>query len=427
MNILDQAIHVLGLNRPGLDHRLKVPYLKLLRSCMKTKLGLDWVITTHQHWCHMYVIPDMITYEPIRTELPRFIVEMFYKVVEINRLFVVNIIQTMLDPMIRMSDSVTSNNLNEMYEQLWYENLISLLTFIKDMFEVFIWKITDQLYYKLFMKYNQLYNMEERMLKILKAVKSKQFTLDCSRILLPMYYFNISILTSHKETVPFETIQGEVDKILHVFNVNFDRGYVDNVLDLWFTECIYRNNMRLPVTYVTHNKVREPFSFEIQFLIIPLIPLLSWNTLILGKNLGKTLMEDAFREEFVEQLLTRTHQMIVNTIYHWRNKLITNGNLLEEAILSLEYILKSMHLFSQNCAIQVFKTLVYILGDYVTDLIKKEQSGNIRQHYCLSLLLDNLITCIEKFDLTWKDSIETIDVMNISTETMKLPNLAPEV
>lgn len=426
---LDSLISVLHLNNTNLETSLKLPFMQLLRVCLKYKFGVDWVITTHHHWKHVYehVYKGPDNYACVKEQLPYFMIDLFYHVVEVNRLFLVNIVQVNVENLVKMSDQLVSKTLTEEEEKQWLPKLKPVLDHFEDMTTYFIEKTTDKAMYKLIVKYDRVFNCQERLITILKAVKCKELTFLASRGLLCTYYFDICISADSNLNIGVEPFNELIKKILFVQQVNVDRGFLDNVLDLSYCECAYRKNKFLPVTIKDSNSDSEAMQFEMQFIVFPLAPIIFWDELLCKREFLKLINDDEHRDDFFYDFFKGMFPEILRFGYYCRDVVLKQGNLAEHSIYCLELLQKNLHEFPRKMAIMMFRTLVYVASDFIQHAVSGDVINQKNVYKCTKLGLDCLVKFIKHLNITWRDSIESIEIMNICSKVFNLPNVPTEV
>lgn len=111
-------------------------------------------------------------------------------------------------------------------------------------------------------------------------------------------------------------------------------------------------------------------------------------------------------------------------LYNWRAVLVAEKekNLFDIAQKSIIYIMMTRKYYNRDRAVTVFTLVLYTLKDIVNIIKAKPFKAEIfnKQVGFMTSMIDGLATFISDFDISWRESVESICVLQVSLDFIGL-------
>lgn len=174
---------------------------------------------------------------------------------------------------------------------------------------------------------------------------------------------------------------------------------------------------RVPEEIILGNQLTK---FENQVILFQILPLI--NVMHRSENCYPELHDD-----YVMKLFQISTEHTLRVCYTFRNSLL-NGNvdrydIANKAILG---VLSMIHVLHRDRAVIVFQALCHIVKG-VSRQDPKDTLSLVERPTLMSSVLNGLHTIVKKYRITWKESTESIGILNVMLYTMDDPNLTPQV
>lgn len=420
-NFFIKLINVLKARQSGVSPSVKSAYIKLLSAFLEHKSGIEWMVIC-TFWEDIYQLSLLNSRD--LTESTKFMTKLLEKTVEHDEIFCNNVVRRIMQPLgENIYKSVRgSNDVLEVQNQVT-EYLKPTLTLIGTILENFLDRIffgrNDFSVVLIFLKN---FHLEERISDFMVLAQSKCLAFDLSKIMFIMQFLELYVNAVTNNT-DMASLNVTMQRIKNNFIVSLSKGCFKEIISISTFGQLYWNLMETKVPLVQNN---ETVSFCDRLVVLQILPQLC---LLLKYYWTKDNLEemwsDVFRESFIIDLFKMLScQNTIRLTYMWRDFLVNRDDLFEICIFSYKCIRKSRKYYSRKCAVVVVQTMIYIIKDVVTSIKESPSKLDIflEQLTYFSLLFEVLGELIEEFQITWKDSLESIDLLAACFDFLMLPN-----
>ncbi|XP_055324880.1 uncharacterized protein LOC129579171 [Sitodiplosis mosellana] len=176
---------------------------------------------------------------------------------------------------------------------------------------------------------------------------------------------------------------------------------------------------RVPEEIILGNQLTK---FENQVILFQILPLISV-MFQYGDNCYPELLDD-----YVMKLFHISTEHTLRICYSFRNS-VTDGNvdLYDLASKAIRGILSIIHILHRDRAVIVFQALCHI----IKGVFRGEQSNKTLALFArptfMSAVLTGLYSIVKKYRITWKDSYESVGLLNCMLYSIEDPNLSPRL
>lgn len=416
-------IRIVRARRPEVAPSVKLGYVKLLKSFLEHKAGVQWIMGCDL-WMDVlrFTLSSQTVY--ITKEGYRFMAKILEQTIEHNESFCHNVVKQIMLPLGENTYKTikTTGEMMEVSDEVVYQNLSPTLLLIADILEYFLESVLfAQNDCRILLIFLRDFHLEQQICNFMMIAQNKYLIFDLGKIMFILQFLEIYISVLN-DNLKMSNVTICIRKIMSVFTTNTSRGNYENVMKLCFCGQFYWNLMGFKVPCLKVNKDNEPISFANQLLVIQLLPIFAIAMKYCGGD-WEELHIDEFRDQYVQKLFMLMCENTVRIAYGWRDFLVAQPNLFEIATKGLIYVMKSRKYYPRERAAMAFQSFVYALKDVMR--VVKEQPGQLaffsQQVSFFSLLFDAFVVFIEEFQITWRDSVETICVMSISFDFLSVP------
>lgn len=426
-NVYERLITLIDIKKPTTDPSVKLGYIRLISSFLEHKSGLQWIISTN-YWADIMCLTLKNQTRYITKEGYQFVAALLRRSIKINECFCHNVMQLIMAPFGKNAPCIPPNavtNVLEVRDQAIYQSLCTSLTLVIEVLQLMMENVNLDNNYKVVMIFIEKFNLEGQIKSLLLIAQNEEFLFDLYKLLFIISIFEFCNQYSGKRMMEVDLTSEKSAKVFHIFTDNVQKGSVVNVLKLTYVGYIYWQNIgNLMPTCIKNIDNPVPLLFENQLLMMQLYPIISVSFKLLGeKEAEQRLSEDEVREHYVDQLLKKSIQPTVRIFFLWRNYLMNNPYMFDHATLALNYLIKSKSMFTRDQGVTAFQTLIYCLQDIVNLIkVKPEKILVLAKEYnYMALLLDAIAIFINSFNFTWRDSLESICVMNLAFDFLSIP------
>lgn len=397
---------------------VKLSYINLLTSFLNHKSGLHFIISTN-YWSQVieFILKSDTIY--IQKGGCKFIANLLQRSVVINDWFSYNVIQALSSPL----QEAVQNNISK--EDL-YQNLRPTLFILNQVFASLLELCGPKNDVKIFRIILEKFAFEKQIRLLQSNLQDEEIIFEFNKILFTLSFFDFVLKLGGRHTdIHLGEAKIASQKMFDVFLDMVNRGPVTNFLKLLFVGVIYWDYLK-PVMPLCKTPESIPVTFENQLLALQLFPIAMVNIKFFGTaamNMEDLLgEEDHMKDEFESQMTKYLTADTFRTTFKWKNYLQQNFSF-DHATLALKYVMQSRKFYSRETAKRAFQMIVHCLSD-IKLLLKKQPhqivviSGQ-SNYFCM--LLETLTTIINDFEITWKDCLESICVLNITASFLGYP------
>lgn len=173
---------------------------------------------------------------------------------------------------------------------------------------------------------------------------------------------------------------------------------------------------RVPEEIILGNQLTNFENQVILFQIIPVIALMHPND-----KCYPELLDDYFMKLFH---ISSEHTLRI--CYSFRDS-VKNINLYDLASKSIQCILSMIHILHRDRAVIVFQALCHIIKRVKSKEVSSDLLPLIEMPTLMSSVLSGLHSIVKTFRITWKDSYESVGLLNCMLYIIDDPNLTPRV
>lgn len=175
---------------------------------------------------------------------------------------------------------------------------------------------------------------------------------------------------------------------------------------------------RVPEEILLGNQLTKFENQVILFQILPLINMMHRHPSCLTE----------LHEEYVMKLFNISTEHTLRICYSFRDSLQKGiQDLPDISCKAIQSILSMEHVLHRDRAIIVFQALCHIIKGIAFDTQPDDVSSLIERPTFLTSIIAGLHTIVKKYRITWKDSYESISLMNSMLALIEQTNLPPRV
>ncbi|RZC33048.1 hypothetical protein BDFB_004777 [Asbolus verrucosus] len=431
-NFFIKLVNVLKARQPEAAPSVKLAYIKLLSSFLEHKSGIEWMIA-----CSFWEDILRFSLTPEKADISRESHTLMSKILEQtidhDENFCNNVVKRIMLPL----GETIYKSIKAFTEQIAVTNetmsqsLSSTLQLIGNILEYFLEGILlDQKDFRVALIFLKNFHLEERISDFMLIAQNKCLVFDLGKIMFIMQFLELYVNVVSNNFSEAD-IKNSVHKMINFFVVNISKGKFENFLKFCNFGHLYWNLIGSKILHHQVGNDNEAIYFANQLIVLKVMP----NFCLIVKycfslsDLEELLLIDELRDVFVQKIFKMLCQELIRVAYIWRDFLISQTNLFEIGRETLLYAMQSRKYYSKDKAVIVFQTLIYVLKDFTSAIIKSSEKLEIvtKEISYFSLLFEVLAIFIEEFTITWKDGFEAIDVLAVSFEFLSLPNWPVEI
>ncbi|XP_063917694.1 uncharacterized protein LOC135133272 isoform X14 [Zophobas morio] len=250
---------------------------------------------------------------------------------------------------------------------------------------------------------------------------SKSYVFDSSKVRLTMQFVELYAKITSK-SVTRTTVDVSLKKIKSSFLTNLSKQSFDEVIEFSRFGLLYWR--------LIESKIPETNSFSDQIVATFLISHYGFvlrNCLTLSK-IEEACLTDEVRDVFVAKVMkmlgdvTRLH-------FIWRDRLIESPDLVKFCENSLLRVKECRYYLSRHQAVVFFQTLIYLTKDITLGLSESSEKIQVVREDAdyICKIFDLLGIFIQEIRITWKDTVEALEVVNVCFEFLELCEWSEDV
>lgn len=402
-----------------------VGYIRLIACCLNHKAGCEWIISSN-YWCEVLnLYSNSNKNSNLNTEVIIFMRKLLTESIEIDKNFCDKIICCMLSPTIDFSAVIKNKNDNE---EVFCQNCLPRLELLVNVIDSLLdTKQTE----KKFDVLKRVVDTSERNQFEKHAVKICQESLsdhiDCILLNLLYTFRSLECLVDYKYTsvidysiaLPYIMKCENVRKQL-VFQYQKNLPIIILHWTKFFSKC--RTTFpKIRMYDGTVTNIDEILTF-FQFM-----PLHGANIYLSGETANNFDTND-FREKTLTDNLRKIPPISLYQLFQLRD-FIQNHFSFEYSIKCVECLVKSFGFYNRSQAIMASIHLIFAIEDFIEILRKNDDMtvNSVLPLEYLEVLLDAAKRLINEFNLQWKDTFETIVLMEIVLSIFSISRLTSQV
>lgn len=179
-----------------------------------------------------------------------------------------------------------------------------------------------------------------------------------------------------------------------------------------------RMGARVPESIMLGNQLTK---FENQMIVIQLMPLIQ-----LMRRYPSRMIE--LYEEYILKLFNNSAEHTLRICYSFRESLIErNLDLTDISCKAIQSIISMKHYLHRDPAVLVFQALCHTVKGAAFDMEPEDFAAMVERPALLTAVVNGLYTIVKKYRITWKESYETIALLNCSLGLLEQAGLPPRV
>lgn len=396
--------------------QIKISYLNLMSSFLQHSSGLYCLIETN-YWFDVMTLAAHDCEQEIGKKGVAFLLELLRQSNRINPKFFKTVIETILSPLRDVAVSCSKSKDVSMIETIPMKEFFSLLNNILMALIEHSCKMRDFTVLSLF---TENFEIEKNLTDIVSVAENKDSIVMLNTSLL-LFCFSCLVrdwaVGKGNEKKSWLTIEKLNDLIADM--VVRCKPY-HNFLTIIQKSLLIGNYYYVGMHASTGSKDEKGAEmFQYQFVICLVWPVVN----IMTRNTN-CFESDELRQDLYVKFLRNTHSVTLKNLRRIKDSI--KSSTLEDATKALEYIQKCSPLLCHNVANTVAQCLIYQLKDSFTEPDNIQKENYLTQNY-IEVFIETLIVLLKTFDLTWKDSVETLYVTDIAINCLSHSFWMPKV
>ncbi|KAF5269582.1 hypothetical protein FQR65_LT05920 [Abscondita terminalis] len=423
-NLYVRLCAVLKVRTNASSPTVKISYIKLLLSFLEHKSGINWLIATN-NWQDVlgYCLEASSTTYVLR-EGHNFLYNLLMETSNHNLVFCNMVIEKIMS---RFNDLSFINGV--VNDDSLQKKLTPTMRIVSHILVSFLQNKLYSRGYRIPNIFLKDYNLEQTVWNIILITShNEEFFMDLNKLMILNYFFALAI-DVEIERFQCNRLKKMVAEIYKLIGLNISKGFVVNVCHLCYLLQYYWKLLEGKLPNVDFSSDEVQILFESQILVFQVLPfpMISYKECSLQMS---DVCQDEFRELFVTKIFKSLCEHTVRLCYSYRSLLISEKvNLFDVALQATAYIMKTRKYYHRNTGVIVFQYCIYALYDIILTTKSKPEMTDIFSKYTsyFVALFDVISTFIKEFDITWRESVETICVMSVGMEYLSLTCWEPKM
>ncbi|KAF6207733.1 hypothetical protein GE061_016181 [Apolygus lucorum] len=277
--------------------------------------------------------------------------------------------------------------------------------------------------------------------ELLKNEKRKRVVEAANRLLCAINSLLLYKFKDEKCSIPFESSNLIMDVILEHLHVLMKSFLLNEVADACVEYYILIQKFGVTVAPENHYDSQGKMITDVPFCIHNLLLLFqAFPMMMCLKVRDQHSMVDILNE-YIDNLYKISNTNVLRLCYIYRDILQTYGE--KVCILSVYVLRKFMHtcpIMRKEQAVIVFQGMVYVLTEFI---VKPEESGDggltcrtftvegeefiAKYPSFLSATLNCIHCYIKKFDFSWRDSLESLNLMSLLQKLLDAKSITRQI
>lgn len=420
--IYNRVINILQTKNPESSPSVKLGFIKLMTSIISHRSGLEWMLQT-TYWQDLLNMSLQSQTVYIKKDGHLFIASFLAALLKHDLPICSNIWQTITAPLLTKPNDIFRNpgNVLEVSDEKIEKFLGPTISLVNDILEYFIDKVLerDSPHIKNFKQILIMPQLVAAITNFLHVIRNQTTSYEIGRIWILLLYF--SMVAEEKDGIIRPDIDKEfMEPIFTLLNILLEGSNFLCISKNLFIVLVwwFKIKSKFMVEYLIEFDKR--YMFENQFLI----PQLAHNYLFCRAVIYKHNLEPDtdVREDFVAKIFSRMSKTSIRWCYKFRDSLPSEQVTLNVGPKAISFVLQLKSLLNRDSAVMVFQSLLYVLVDVNAILSKNKHLFPMfsRCEAYIKMFLETLTEFIVHFQISWRDSIESLCVFQSSVEFLKV-------
>ncbi|KAF7287892.1 hypothetical protein GWI33_000239 [Rhynchophorus ferrugineus] len=398
-DLLGMIIDMSDVKNAKTDHELKSRYVDLLRSCLEHDSGLKWLIETN-NWLHIHELVIECQGGGEEQRMYNLLSKILQKASKMSLKMCIQMIKQMTQTLISVALRILPRTKQAPITHLSPAECASLNPYVICVVEILERLLSspnvDILSY--FLKLQ----IREACETLSTLSSDNEFCLRLDRIMIILSFYEMTDLFDGIKVVNHDPIA--LSGFLRIVEREIKKEHLNTIIKLYYYAQKYWKNVcrKMPKYFVKEKSIDiedELMSFQVEPLVV-----------IAEKLFGVPMTaEEELRNCFLADLLNLYSVNCLQLGYEIRKHLATQP--LQIEITTLECLIKSKQLYSRKNLAVVFQVLMYALRDFTKYIKQHPTQGQCDQYQQFAdTLLQAILVYLENFDLSWRESIGSIEL-----------------
>lgn len=425
-SVIERFIKLLKMMLENMGSTPDVGYVRLLACCLNHNSGCQWMLST-SYWSEILNLSTHIEQNTnLEKNITMFMCKLLMESIENNREFCWKIIHLLLSPTIDFSGIV--KNMKSANAKLFNVNCLPRLNLLENMLELFLDKNINEKTYdilKLVLATSEKCEFEKHVIKICHESLNEQIDFKLLNILFFLRLLDIISNTKDTTLIEYSNILPYIRKaesLRRTLIIPFQKFFPKTV----FNMIKYFSKIRniFPKIRISNDVI---YTFDDTLIFFQLLPIHTVSCYFSSKT-NYNFQHDEFRENRITERLKKLPPITFYQVYQFRDY-IEDQFSFDYSLRCIKYILESEDYYSRSQAINALGVLISSLGDFIEILEKNVETmvtSSTPVEY-LGYLMETITFLINKFNLKWQDTFETMIIMEMMLSIFSIPGLSSHV
>ncbi|XP_050302002.1 uncharacterized protein LOC126740128 isoform X2 [Anthonomus grandis grandis] len=405
--IYKTLIQMAEVSEPATDCLVKVRYMDMLCSFFEHNAGLRWSLENN-HWTQIYDLVlncqgmSSCVAERVYTTLCQFL----QKTSRVAPKVCLHVIKQMIQTPVATAHKhlpKTRKNPIELINNQELTDLMPAMTCLVETLERLLASAVPETL-KFFLK------LQVREASDTLAILSNDsgMSLQLNRVLIILSFYEMTELFDGIKVVNHDPIA--LSGFLRIIERELRKSHLETIYELYYYALKYWKNVcrKMPQYFLKE----KPIDIENELMSFQVEPLVIIGEKILGVP---QTSEEELRKCHLSDLLNMYSQDCLQLGYEIREQIVKCPLSIE--MKALKTIIKSKSMYSRKNMAIVFQSMIYSLRDFIKYLKRISIHGAIKNDDLLAdSLLEAILVYLENFDLSWRESIGSIELANLVYE-----------
>lgn len=412
-NIIEDFVEIMRrIPEPDEYYEIKVSYINLIASFLQHNSGLQWLMVTN-YW---FDVITMASQGSLNVEMTKnsitFILNLLEESSKQNAVFCKTAIKMIVTPLTDISVSSSTDKDVSVIETKAMKYTLNLLN---NILEALLERSCITRNFTVFDIFVDNFDLEKKLNDIIALVTHEDTFIMLNLILNAVLYGlqarefvsangiteNISNLSSRISDIMIKVVNR--CQQYHKLFLILEKSYL-------FGRYTYE---KMHGGMSRHNMAKNYAAdiFQHQLILFLLWP-------ITETTLSMNSESDEMRQDLYSKVIKSIHALSFRALKEIRKAI--HSFTMEDSVKALEYLQRCSQFFLHNVANMTTQILICRFDDIMSEL-DDFQGINYWPQDFIGMFIETLVLMISKFDLSWKDSVETVYVTDLAMRILNQP------
>lgn len=411
VHVLEDFIEIIrAVPEPVEFPEIKISYINLISSFLQHTSGLQWLTVT-SYWFDVITMASQGSSEEITKKSVNFILNLLEETGKQNDVFCKVAIKMIVSPLTDVAISSTKDKDISVIETKAMKENVKLLNSI---LETLLERSCMRRNFTVLSIFLDNFDLEKSLNNIISLVETEETFIMLSLILnVILYCFAARDYTStENKNKQYFSIAQRIAELLVYFVSRckpYHKLFPIIQKSLLYGKYIYETIYASSTNTWRTQKQNAGEIFQNQMIIFVLWPI---------TDTTSTMRMDStdLRQELTSKVMKSLHSMTYKTMRVVKD--FVHMFTIEDATKALEYLQICSPFYAHTVANMTTQILIYRFSDVLSE-IDSFKGMNFWSQDFICLFIETLVIFLSTFDLTWKDSVETVFVTDIATQFLR--------